>query len=80
MLYLSVLGSSFEKLMSHLKTVPSNLLYCKVWHKNKTPYIWGKKCLIWVLLGWNLKMLLSYLKCAALNLSSCNILCKNKTV
>ena len=42
MLYLSVLGSSFEKLMSHLKTVPSNLLYCKVWHKNKTPCIWGE--------------------------------------
>ena len=35
--YLGVLGSNFEKLLSHLKLAPSNLSYCKVWWKNKNP-------------------------------------------
>ena len=43
MSYLSVLGSSSEKLWSYLKVAPSNLSYCKVWCKNKNAIIWNQK-------------------------------------
>ena len=33
--YLGVLGSNFEKPEWYLKSVPSNLSYCKVWYENK---------------------------------------------
>ena len=51
-----------KKLLSYLKSAPSNLSNCKILRKTKNAQIWDQKCLIWVFLGKNLKRLLSYLK------------------
>ena len=40
--YLGVLGSNFEKLLSYLKSEPSNLLHDKVWNKTQNSQIWDK--------------------------------------
>ena len=55
-----------------MRSAPLNFSYGKVKCKNKNPWIWDKKCLIWVFWGWNLKIM-SYLKSAASNLSNCKI-------
>ena len=67
-----------KKLLSYLKSTPSNLSISKVSPKNKNAKIWDKKCLIWVLLGRNLKTILSYLKSAPSNLFCCKISWKMK--
>ena len=76
--YLDILGFNFEKLLSYLKSVPSNLSNCKVSCKNKNAKMWNQKCLILIFFGWNLKILFSYLKSASSNLCNCKISCKNK--
>ena len=38
--YLGVLGSNFEKLLSYLRIVSSDLCYCKVWCKNEKYLFW----------------------------------------
>ena len=53
-----------KKLLSYMKSAPSNLSICKISRKNKNVYFWDKKCLIRVYLGWNFIKLLSYLKSA----------------
>ena len=35
--YLGNFGLEFEKLLSYLKSAPSNFSYCKVWYKNNNP-------------------------------------------
>ena len=62
-----------KKLLSYLKSAPSNLSICKISRKNKNAYIWDQICLFCVFLGWNLKTILSYLKSAPSNLSKCKI-------
>ena len=62
-----------KKLLSYLKSAPSNLSICKISRKNKNAYIWDQICLFCVFLGWNLKTILSYLKSAPSNLSNCKI-------
>ena len=49
--YLGVLSNNLKKILSYLKSEPSNWSCCKVWSKNKSPWIWGQKCLIWVFFG-----------------------------
>ena len=45
--YLGVLGSSFEKLLPYLKSVPSNLFDCKISCKDENGLIGDQKRLIW---------------------------------
>ena len=50
--YLGIFGQEFKKkLLSYLKSAPSNLAICKISRKNKNAKIWKQKCLIWVFLG-----------------------------
>ena len=52
MSYLGIFGYEFlKKLLSYLKSAPSNLSNCKSLRKNKNAWICDQKCLIWVFLG-----------------------------
>ena len=56
MLYLDFLGNNFKKLLSCLKSAPSNLSTCKILLKKKKKCLkLGPKCLIQVFLGQNFK-------------------------
>ena len=74
----------FEKLLSYLKSAPSNLWNCKVSFKTKELSTWDQKCFIFdllkntLLLGQNLKKLFSNLKLAPSNLWNCKVLFKTK--
>ena len=49
--YLSIFGREFfKKLLSHLKSAPSNWSNCKISWNDENAYIWDKKSLIWVFL------------------------------
>ena len=65
-----------KKLLSYVKSEPSNLSICKILRKNNNTQIWDQKCLIYVFLVWNLEIILSYLKSATSNFSNCKILRK----
>ena len=77
--YMGIFGQELEKkLLSYVKSEPSNLSICKnvfLWKNNNTQ-IWDQKCLIYVFLVWNLEKILSYLKSATSNLSNYKILRK----
>ena len=63
----------FEKVLSYLKAVLSNLSKFELFCKTKGHQIWDQRCLIWVLLGCSFEKLLSYLKSAFLNLLKCKM-------
>ena len=50
----------FIKLLSYLKSAPSNLYNCKILQRNKNASIWDQKCFFWVFLEWNLKTILKF--------------------
>ena len=52
------MGWNLKIFLSSFKSASSNLSCCKIWCKNKNPYIWDQKCLILVFLGWHLKKLI----------------------
>ena len=66
--HLGVLGSNFEKQLSHLKS--AIYLLTKLGAKNKNPLTWGQKYQIYVFWSSNLNILLSYLKSTPSNLSN----------
>ena len=49
--YSGILGYNFEKIELYLKSVPSNLSYCKVWCKNKKSLNLGPKILYLYIFG-----------------------------
>ena len=68
-----------EKLLSHLKSPPSNLSICKNLGKTKMPKFGIKNALFGYFWARIFKKLLSYLKSARSNLSNCKISQKNKS-
>ena len=75
--YMGIFGQELEKkLLSYVKSEPSNLSICKILRKNNNTQICDQKCLIYVFLVWNLEKILSYLKSATSNLSNYKILRK----
>ena len=69
------LSWNVEKLFSRLKSVPSNLRYCKVWSKKQKSLNLGPKMVDFSFFGGglDLKILLSYLKLPLSNLPNCKV-------
>ena len=80
MLYWSVLGSNFEKPLSHLRSAPSNLPCCNVLCKKWKFLNLGLKMSDFRILGLEFENIIVIFEISVLNLSSCKVWCKNENL
>ena len=76
--YSGILGCNFEKTELYLKSVPSNLSYCKVWCKNKKTLNLGPKILYLYIFGLEFENNILIFEISALKFVSIQILVQKK--
>ena len=72
--YSGILGYNFEKIELYLKSVPSNLSYCKVWCKTKKSLNLGPKILYLYIFGLEFENNIVIFEISALKFVSVQIL------